>query len=344
MQYRTLGRTGIKVSPYCLGAMMFGAMGNRDHDDCIRIIHKALDSGINFIDTADRYSRGESEEIVGKALKGRRDNIVLATKVHGPMGEDPNQQGNSRRWIMRAVEASLRRLQTDHIDLYQIHRPSPDTDIEETLSALTDLMRAGKVRAIGSSTFPASEIVEAQWVAERRGLARFRTEQPPYSILGRGIEREVLPACQKYGMGALVWSPLAKGMLTGRYRKGQPLPDSLRAKTFPQQMTDERNLDAVEWLIPIAQAAGLSLTHMAMAFVMAHPGVTSAILGPRTMPQLDDLLAGAGVVLSDEILDRIDEVVAPGADAGPMGAVYVPPALTQASLRRRPPTERSAAR
>ena len=343
MQYRTLGRTGIKVSPYCLGAMMFGAMGNRDHDDCIRIIHKAVDFGVNFIDTADRYSRGESEEIVGKALKGRRDNVVLATKVHGPMGEDPNQQGNSRRWIMRAVEASLRRLQTDHIDLYQIHRPSPDTDIEETLSALTDLMRAGKVRAIGSSTFPASEIIEAQWVAERRGLARFRTEQPPYSILGRGIEREVLPACQKYGMGALVWSPLAKGMLTGRYRKGQPLPDSMRAKTFPQQMTDDRNLDAVERLIPIAQEAGLSLTHLAMAFVMAHPGVTCAILGPRTMPQLDDLLAGAGVVLSDEILDRIDEVVAPGADAGPMGAVYVPPALTQASLRRRPPADRSAA-
>jgi aryl-alcohol dehydrogenase-like predicted oxidoreductase len=343
MQYRTLGRTGIKVSPYCLGAMMFGGMGNPDHDDCIRIIHKALDFGVNFIDTADRYSRGESEEIVGKALKGKRDRIVLATKVHGPMGEDPNQQGNSRRWIMQAVEASLRRLQTDHIDLYQIHRPSPETDIEETLSALTDLMRAGKVRAIGSSTFPASEIVEAQWVAERRGLARFRTEQPPYSILSRSIEREVLPACQRYGMGALVWSPLAKGMLTGRYRKGQALPDSMRVKNFPQQMADERNLDAVERLIPIAEAAGLSLTHMGMAFVMAHPGVTSAILGPRTMPQLDDLLAGAGVVLGDEILDRIDEVVAPGTDSGPMGASYVPPALTQASLRRRPVAERAAA-
>jgi aryl-alcohol dehydrogenase-like predicted oxidoreductase len=343
MQYRTLGRTGIKVSPYCLGAMMFGGLGNPDHEDCVRIIHKALDFGINFIDTADRYSRGESEEIVGKALKGRRDKIVLATKVHGPMGEDPNSQGNSRRWIMQAVEASLRRLQTDHIDLYQIHRPSPDTDIEETLSALTDLMRAGKVRAIGSSTFPASEIVEAQWVAERRGLSRFRTEQPPYSILNRSTEREVLPVCQTYGMGALVWSPLAKGMLTGRYRKGQPLPDSLRAKTFPQQMADERNLEAVERLIPIAEKAGLSLTHMGMAFVMAHPGVTSAILGPRTMPQLDDLLAGAGVVLSDEILDRIDEVVAPGADSGPMGAAYVPPALTQASLRRRPIAQRAAA-
>jgi aryl-alcohol dehydrogenase-like predicted oxidoreductase len=342
MQYRVLGRTGIKVSPYCLGAMMFGGLGNPDHADCIRIIHKALDFGINFVDTADRYSRGESEEIVGKALKGRRDNIVLATKVHGPMGEDPNQQGNSRTWIMRAVEASLRRLQTDHIDLYQIHRPSPETDIEETLSALTDLMRAGKVRAIGSSTFPASEIVEAQWVAERRGLARFRTEQPPYSILNRSTEREVLPVCQTYGMGALVWSPLAKGMLTGRYRKGQPLPDSPRVKAFPAQMADERNLDAVERLIPIAEAAALSLTHMGMAFVMAHPGVTSAILGPRTMAHLDDLLAGAEVVLSDEILDRIDEVVAPGTDSGSMGAVYVPPAITQASLRRRPVAERAA--
>jgi aryl-alcohol dehydrogenase-like predicted oxidoreductase len=258
------------------------------------------------------------------------------------MGEDPNQQGNSRRWIMQAVEASLRRLQTDHIDVYQIHRPAPDTDIEETLSALSDLMRAGKVRAIGSSTFPASEIVEAQWVAERRGLARFHTEQPPYSILNRSTEREVLPICQNYGMGALVWSPLAKGMLTGRYRKGQPLPDSLRVKAFPVQMADDRNLDAVERLIPIAEAAGLSLTHMAMAFVMAHPGVTSAILGPRTMQQLDDLLAGADIALSDEILDQIDEVVAPGADSGPMGAVYAPPAVTQASLRRRPTAERRA--
>jgi len=234
MQYRPLGRTGIKVSPYCLGAMMFGGIGNPDHDECVRIIHKALDSGINFIDTADRYSAGESEEIVGKALKGRRDRVVLATKVHGPMGDDPNMQGNSRRWITRAVEDSLRRLQTDHIDLYQIHRPAPDTDVEETLSVLTDLMREGKVRAIGASTFPAADIVEAQWVAERRGLARFRTEQPPYSILNRSIEREVLPACQRYGMGVMAWSPLAKGMLTGRYRKGEPTPDSLRARFFPR--------------------------------------------------------------------------------------------------------------
>lgn len=343
MQYRTLGRTGIKVSPYCLGAMMFGAGGNPDHDDSIRIIHKALDAGINFVDTADVYSRGESEEIVGKALKGRRNDIVLATKAHGPMGDDPNHQGNSRRWLVREVEDSLRRLQTDHVDLYQIHRPSPDTDIEETLSALTDLLRAGKIRAFGSSTFPASDIVEAQWVAERRGLARFRTEQPPYSILGRAIEREVLPVCQTYGMGVLVWSPLAKGMLSGKYRKGQPQPDSARAKRFPKQMGDERNLDAVEKLIPIAQAAGLSLIHMAMAFVMAHPGVTSAIIGPRTMPHLEDLLAGAEVVLSDDVLDKIDAVVPPGTDAGPMGAVYEPPAVTKASLRRRPLEERAAA-
>src|ERR1700761_3312446 len=258
MLYRPLGKTGIKVTPYCLGAMMFGGLANADHDDCIRIIHKALDFGINFIDTADRYSQGESEEIVGKALKGRRDNVVLATKVHGPMGNDPNQQGNSRRWITRAVEGSLRRLQTDHIDLYQIHRPSPETDIEETLSVLTDLMRAGKVRAIGSSTYPASDIVEAQWVAERRGLARFRTEQPPYSILNRAIEREVLPACQRYGMGVMAWSPLAKGMLTGRYRKGAPQPDSLRVKRFPNAMSDAGSLDAVERLIPLAESADLS--------------------------------------------------------------------------------------
>src|SRR6201994_786999 len=235
MKYRPLGRTGIKVRPYCLGRVMFGGIANSDHDDCIRIIHKALDSGINFIDTADRYSNGESEQIVGEALKDRRQNIVLATKVHGAMGHDPNQQGSSRRWITQAVEASLRRLQTDHIDLYQMHRPSPDTDIEETLSVLTDLIRAGKVRASGSSTFPASEIVEAQWVAERRGLARFRAEQPPYSILTRGIEREVLPMCEKYGMGVLVWSPLAMGLLTGRYRKGQQMPDTLRTQVFPKQ-------------------------------------------------------------------------------------------------------------
>ena len=343
MQYRTLGRTGIKVSPYALGAMMFGQMANADHDDCVRIIHKALDSGINFIDTADRYSAGESETIVGKALKGRRENVVLATKFHAPMGTDPNRHGNGRRWIMQAVEDSLQRLQTDYIDLYQVHRPDPATDIEETLAALTDLIRAGKVRAIGSSTFPVSEIVEAQWVAERRGLARFRTEQPPYSILDRAIERDMLPTAQRYGMGVIVWSPLSKGLLTGRYRKGQPMPDSLRAKVMPRQMSDERALNAVEQLIPLAAEAGMSLTHMAMAFVMTHPGVTSAILGPRTMEQFDDLLAGAEIRLRDDILDKIDQIALPGENVGINEAAYQPPAMLKSELRRRPATERAAA-
>jgi len=341
MRYRTLGRTGIKVTPYALGAMMFGAGGNPDHDDSIRIIHKALDAGINFIDTADRYSGGESEEIVGKALKGRRDDVVLATKVHGPMGDDPNQQGNSRRWIMTEVENSLRRLQTDHIDLYQIHRPDSDTDIEETLSALSDLVHSGKVRAIGSSTTPASDIVEAQWVAERRGLERFRTEQPPYSILNRGIEAEVLPVAQRYGMGTLVWSPLAKGMLTGRIRKGEQT-DLRRAAIFTS-FSDEPRLDAVEKLIPLAEEVGLPMTHLAMAFAIAHPGVTSAIIGPRTMEQLDDLLAGIDVTLTDEILDRIDEIVPPGTDVGTLDMAYRPPAILRPGLRRRPVSERAAA-
>ncbi len=342
MKYRTLGKTGIKVSPYCLGAMMFGAVGNPDHDDSIRIIHKALDAGINFIDTADFYSQGESEEIVGKALKGRRDNVVLATKANLPMGADPNQQGSSRRWLTRALEDSLRRLQTDYIDLYMVHRPAPDTDIEETLSVLTDLMRTGKVRAVGTSTFPASEIVEAQWVAEQHGLARFRAEQPSYSILNRGIEREVLPTCQKYGMGVMVWSPLAMGMLTGRYRKNQQT-DSRRTKFNPKYMTDEGKLNAIEQLIPVAEDAGLSLTHMAMAFAIAHPGVTSANLGPRTMEQIDDLLAGAEVVLHDDVLNQIDKIVPPGTDVGPLHAPYTPPAITQANLRRRLTVERAAA-
>ncbi len=343
MNYRPLGRTGIQVSPYALGAMMFGAVANPDHDDSIRIIHRALDAGINFIDTADFYSRGESEEIVGKALKGRRDDVVLATKAHLPMGEDPNQRGNSRRWIVRALEDSLRRLQTDHVDLFQMHRPDADTDVEETLSALTDLMRAGKIRAIGGSSYPASAIVEAQWVSERRGLARFRTEQPPYSILTRGIEREVLPTCERYGMGTLVWSPLAGGLLTGNYRKGEQA-ETFRARFGFQHLQDDRRLDAVEQLIPLAEEAGMSLTHMAMAFAIAHPGVSSAIIGPRVMDHLDDLLAGAETVLSDEILDQIDAIVPPGTDVGRLDMAYEPPAITDATRRRRPTHERSADR
>jgi len=341
MKYRTLGRTGIKVSPYCLGAMMFGGRGNTDHEDCARIIHKALDAGINFIDTADAYSRGESEVIVGEALKGRRDNVVLATKAHLPMGDDPNQRGNSRRWLVRALDDSLQRLQTDHVDLFQVHRPDPDTDVEETLSALTDLVRAGKVRNVGSSTFPASDIVEAQWAAERRGLERFRTEQPPYSILNRAIEREVLPACERYGMGTLVWSPLAQGLPTGRYRKGQQA-DTRRASYGFRHLSDERRLDAVEQLIPLAEDAGMPLTHLAMAFAITNPGVTCAIIGPRTMEHLDDLLAGAETTLTDEILDRIDAIVPPGTDVGTLDMAYNPPAIQQARLRRRLPGDRSA--
>jgi aryl-alcohol dehydrogenase-like predicted oxidoreductase len=348
MRMRTLGGTGIKVSPYCLGAMMFGAWGNTDHEDSVRIIHAALDAGINFIDTADVYSRGESEQIVGKALAGRRDQVVLATKVHGAMGDDPNMSGNSRRWIMREVENSLRRLGTDHIDLYQIHRPDPDTDIEETLSALTDLVRAGKVRAIGSSTYPAEQIVEGQWAARRRGYERFRCEQPPYSIFVRGIESGVLPTCARYGMGVIAWSPLAGGWLTGRYRKGADIDMSTgRAARLPQRFDpalpgNARKLELVEELAKVAEQAGTSLTHLALAFAVGHPAVTSAIIGPRTMEQLTDLLAGAELSLDDEMLDRIDEIVPPGTNINSADGGWSPPEL-QAARRRRPVGDRSAA-
>jgi aryl-alcohol dehydrogenase-like predicted oxidoreductase len=258
-----------------------------------------------------------------------------------PMGDDPNERGNSRRWIMTAVDNSLRRLQTDYIDLYQIHRPDPTTDIEVTLSALSDLIHIGKVRAIGSSKMPASDIVEAQWASQRRGLERFRTEQPPYSILNRGIENEVLPVAERYGMGTLVWSPLAQGLLTGRIRKGQPT-DLRRARIF-KHMSDEHRIDTVEQIVPIAEKAGIKLTHLAMAFAIAHPGVTSAIIGPRTMEQLDDLLAGAGLIVSDELLDEIDAIVPPGIDVGRLDMAYSPPAIHIASLRRRPIDNRSAA-
>jgi len=345
---RTLGGTGIKVSPYCLGAMMFGAWGNRDHEDSIRIIHAALDGGINFVDTADVYSAGESEEIVGQALRGRRDDVVLATKAHSPMGEDPNMRGNSRRWIVREVESSLRRLQTDYIDLYQMHRPDPDTDIDETLSALSDLVRSGKVRAIGSSTFPAEQIVEAQWVADRRGHERFRCEQPPYSILVRGIEAGVLPTCQKYGMGVIVWSPLAGGWLTGRFRKDTDVDMTRgRAQRLPLRFdpalpANQAKLAAVEELIKIAADAGSSLIHLALAFVTTHPAVTSAIIGPRTMDQLTDLLAGATVTLDDDILDRIDQIVPPGVTLNPADAGWQPPVLADPAARRRPLSSRAA--
>jgi aryl-alcohol dehydrogenase-like predicted oxidoreductase len=341
MEYRTLGRTGVKVSPLCLGAMMFGGWGNPDHDESIRIIHHALDAGINFIDTADVYSRGESETIVGKALAGgRRENVVLATKVHGTMGDDPNQFGNSRRWIVREVEDSLRRLGTDYIDLYQIHRPEADTDIDETLGALSDLVRAGKVRYIGSSTFPASQIVEAQWVAERRGRERFVCEQPPYSLLVRGVENDVLPTCLRHGMGVIPWSPLAGGWLTGRYRLGAELPRSQRAERIPSRYDmslpgNQRKLEAADALAQLADEAGLSPIHLALAFVIRHPAVTAAIIGPRTIEHLDSQLGAADVSLSDDVLDRIDAIVPPGVNVNPADGGWDNPALAP-SARRRP--------
>src|ERR1700722_14193825 len=308
MQTRALGSTGVKVSPLCLGAMMFGAWGNPDHDESIRIIHRALDAGINFIDTADVYSAGESEEIVGKALAGRREHIVLATKAHGTMGADPNQQGNSRRWIIRECENSLRRLGTDYIDLYQIHRPEPETDVDETLGALSDLIRAGKILYAGSSTFPAAQIVEAQWTAQRRGRERFVCEQPPYSILVRGIEADVLPTCQDYQMGVIAWGPLASGWLSGGYRKDADLPVSHRAQRLPRRFDpslpgNQLKLEAATALADLADEAGLSLIHLALAFVCQHPGVTSAIIGPRTLEHLESQLGAADVTLTAEVLD-----------------------------------------
>jgi aryl-alcohol dehydrogenase-like predicted oxidoreductase len=345
MEMRTLGRTGVKVSPLCLGAMMFGQWGNTDHDDSIRIIHAALDAGINFVDTADMYSAGESEEIVGKALAGgRRDDVVLATKAHAPMGKDPNQRGNSRRWLMREVEDSLRRLQTDHIDLYQIHRPSEDTDVEETLDALTDLQRAGKIRYFGSSTFPASQIVQAQWAAEKRHSGRFVTEQPPYSILVRGIEREVLPVCQEYGMGTLVWSPLSGGWLSGKWRKGAETTETHRSTMMGGARSDrydlsdpvnQRKLDAADALAVLAEKNDVSLVQLAIAFTIRHPGVTSAIIGPRTMDQLTSQLPAVELELSDEVLDAIDAIVPPGTNIRAEDAGYAPPWLADASQRRR---------
>jgi aryl-alcohol dehydrogenase-like predicted oxidoreductase len=340
VEYRSLGRTGVKVSPLCLGAMMFGGWGNPDHDDSIRIIHRALDAGINFIDTADVYSRGESEEIVGKALAGgRRDDVVLATKVHGDMGEDPNQRGNSRRWIIREVENSLRRLGTDWIDLYQIHRPEQDTDIEDTLSALTDLIRAGKVRYVGSSTFPASQIVEAQWISRERGLERFASEQPPYSMLARGIESDVLPTCLRHGIAVIPWSPLAGGWLSGSYRSGAAPPSSSRATRLPHRFdlsipANQRKLEAADALGGLAREAGHSLIELAIAWVINHPAVTAAIIGPRTMEHLESQLPAAEISLDATLLDRIDEIVPPGLTINPADSGFANPALEPSARRR----------
>ncbi len=340
MNYHALGSTGIKVSPLCLGAMMFGAWGNPDHDESVRIIHRALDAGINFIDTADVYSAGESEVIVGKALASRdRSRVVLATKVHGAMGDDPNAQGNSRRWIIAECENSLRRLGTDYIDLYQIHRPDETVDIDETLGALSDLVHAGKIRAFGSSTFPAHMMVHAQWVAERRHRERFMTEQPPYSMLVRGIERDVLPVAQQFGMGVLPWSPLAGGWLSGRFGVGKD-NTSRRASRIPGRYdlslpANQKKLEIVTQLDEVAREHSLSLIDMALAFVLEHPGVSSAIIGPRTMEHLESQLGAVDVRLSSEVMDAIDAIVPPGTNVNQEDGGWTPPSLTSPARRRR---------
>ena len=346
MEYRTLGTTGMRVSALCLGAMMFGEWGNTDRDECLRMVDRALDGGINVVDTADVYSDGQSEEIVGEALQGRRDRVVLATKVHGEMGDDPNERGNSRRWIVQEVENSLRRLRTDHIDLYQIHRPDPSTAIEETLSALTDLVHQGKIRHFGSSTFPAFQIVEARWAAERRGFERFASEQPPYSIFVRHAEADVLPVAQKYGIGVIVWSPLAGGWLTGKYRRGEDAPRDSRAVRFTERGSpvarrfdtslpgNQRKLDLVEGLTKVAADAGVPMASMAVAFTLAHPAVTAAIIGPRTPQQLEDALATADLRLDPGTLDAIDALVPPGTTVEDFDRGWTPPWMEAAARRR----------
>jgi aryl-alcohol dehydrogenase-like predicted oxidoreductase len=331
VDYRNLGRTGLKVSPLCLGAMMFGQWGNPDHEDCIRTIHRALDAGINFVDTANGYSEGESEVIVGKALRDRREGIVLATKVWAPVGPGPNQRGLSRKAIQEQVENSLRRLGTDVIDLYQIHRPDPTTPIEETLSTLNDLVRQGKVRYLGLSTnhyagealwekrFAAWEIVETLWLSERHGWERFVSLQPPYSILRRVMEAEHFPMTERFGVANIVWSPLEGGWLTGKYRRGQENPkDSERAEKWVGDIHNpkfQRRLDIVEELIPLADAKGISLARFANAWALQHPAVTSVIIGPRTREQLEDSLGALDVTFTAEEKATIDRLVPPGTSA-----------------------------
>lgn len=339
---RVLGATGMRVSPLCLGTMMFGPIGNSDHKDCVRIIHRAFDAGINFLDTADVYSRGESEEIVGRALKGKRDDVIVATKFFNPMGDDPNMRGGSRRWIERAVDDSLRRLGIDYIDLYQMHRWDVATDIDEVLFTLTELVRKGKIRTFGSSMFPADRIVEAQWCADRRGHLPFRCEQSVYSIFNRDIERFVLPACARYGMGMIVWSPLDGGFLSGKYKASGDFDDSSRIVAFSKRFTGgfdaesvliQRKLKLVAELEEVAKDAGVSLAQLAAAFTLEHPAVTSAIIGPRTMEHLETILDAGDLRLDPEILDRIDALCRPGTSVNPMMDI---PSGTTTEMTRRP--------
>jgi aryl-alcohol dehydrogenase (NADP+) len=341
METRGLGATGLRVSPLCLGTMMFGPIGNPDHADCVRIIHRAFDAGINFLDTADVYSRGESEEIVGQALKGKRDNAIVATKFFNPMGDDPNMRGGSRRWIERAVDDSLRRLGIDYIDLYQMHRWDIATDIDEVLFTLTELVRKGKIRTFGSSMFPADRIVEAQWCADRRSHLPFRCEQSVYSMFNRDIERFVLPACARYGMGMIVWSPLDGGFLSGKYKANADFDDSSRIVAFSKRFTGgfdaesaviQRKLKLVTELENVARDAGVPLAQLAVAFTLEHPAVTAAIIGPRTMAHLETILDAAELRLSPEILDRIDALCPPGTSVNPL--LDVPGGTMKEAIRR----------
>jgi aryl-alcohol dehydrogenase-like predicted oxidoreductase len=340
MQYRRLGRTGVQVSGLALGAMNFGAIGRTTQDEVTALVDAAIEGGINLIDTADAYSGGQSEEMVGHAIAGRRDDIVLATKATMPMGDERNHRGGSRRWLLTALDDSLRRLGVDHVDLFQIHRWDPTTSDEETLSALTDLQRAGKIRYFGSSNFPAYRLVEAQWAARDHHLSRYVTEQPSYSILQRGVETHVLPVTERYGLGVLAWSPLASGWLSGAVRAGHDIATS-RATFMPQRFdttiaSNRAKLDAVEQLAKVADQAGLTLVQLALGFVTAHPAVTSAIIGPRTPEHLRSQLDAADTVLSGELLDAIDAIVAPGVDLAAHEKNDTPPALLDPSLRRRP--------
>ena len=349
MEYRSLGATGVRVSIYSLGTANFGPWGNEDEQECARIVHEAIDGGLNLIDTADVYGNGVSEEILGRALRGRRDEVILATKFHNPMGPGLNDRGNSRLWVMRAVEGSLRRLQTDRIDLYQAHRPDPSVRMEETLSVLTDLVRQGKVRYIGSSTFPAVSLAEWSWAGRRRGLERLASEQQPYSIFARHGENDVFPVARSQDLGILAWSPLAGGWLTGKYRPGEEMPAGSRGRRglmpfmvprFDLSLPgNQRKLELVERLEQVARTSGIALAHLALAFAVEHPAVTSAILGPRTLGQLRELLAGSDIRLDPAALDAIDEIVPPGTTLNPADRGWDPPWMGREARRRntRPP-------
>lgn len=318
MKYRTLGRAGVKVSPLCLGTMMFG--GPTNERDSIRIIHRAMDVGINFIDTANVYNAGESERVIGKAVRSNRDKWVIATKVHGNMGEDVNQGGSHRFHIMSTVEASLKRLGTDHIDVYYLHRWDATTRIAESLRTLDDCVRQGKVRYIACSNFEAWRICEALWTSEKQGLEEFVCVQPLYNIVNRDIEVELLPFCEKYGVGVVPYSPLARGVLSGKYVVGEEPPLGSRAarkdRRILQTELREESYEVAQQLKPLAEAHGKTLTQFSLAWVLANPTITSVIIGPRTMEQLEDNLGCLDCTLTETDETAINALVPPGEHTG----------------------------